>query len=87
VKVIDYKEGIEHDMVTDNQEPIDYPKSDVLQFITEKGTKVSARPSGTEPKIKCYVSVNEVMENKADYHKVGSQLDAKIKAITQALDV
>ncbi len=87
VKVIDYKEGIEHDMVTDNQEPIDYPKSDVLQFITEKGTKVSARPSGTEPKIKFYVSVNEVMENKADYHKVGSQLDAKIKAITQALDV
>jgi phosphoglucomutase len=56
-----------------------------LQFITEKGSKISARPSGTEPKIKFYVSVNEVMENQDDYHKVSSQLDVKIKAIAQSL--
>jgi phosphoglucomutase len=56
-----------------------------LQFITEKGSKITARPSGTEPKIKFYVSVNEVMENKDDYHKVSSQLDTKIKAIAQSL--
>jgi phosphoglucomutase len=85
VKVIDYKEGYEQDMITDNREPVHFPKSDVLQFITEKGSKISARPSGTEPKIKFYVSVNEVMENQDDYHKVSSQLDVKIKAIAQSL--
>ena len=85
VKVIDYKEGYEQDMIIDNREPVHFPKSDVLQFITEKGSKISARPSGTEPKIKFYVSVNEVMENQDDYHKVSSQLDEKIKAIAQSL--
>ena len=85
VKVIDYKEGYEQDMITDNREPVNFPKSDVLQFITEKGSKISARPSGTEPKIKFYVSVNEVLESKEDYHKVGSQLDDKIKAIAGSL--
>jgi len=87
VKVIDYKEGYEHDMITDNRMPVHFPTSDVLQFITEKGSKISARPSGTEPKIKFYVSVSDVLENKADYHTVGKQLDAKIKAISESFNI
>lgn len=87
VKIIDYKEGYEHDTVTDNREPVHFPKSDVLQFITEKGSKISARPSGTEPKIKFYISVNDVLENKADYHMVASTLDTKIQAIGQSLNI
>ena len=66
-KVIDYLEGMEKDMTTGKQKPIDFPESNVLQFFTEQGTKVSARPSGTEPKIKFYFSVNTPMDSIDDF--------------------
>jgi len=53
----------------------------VLQFILTDGSKISARPSGTEPKIKFYFSVNGKLSNAADFEKVGKELDEKIKAI------
>ena len=55
------------------------PKSNVLQFITNKGTKVTARPSGTEPKIKYYVSVQHKMKESEDYSKVRQLLKQKVK--------
>ena len=61
------------------------PKSNVLQLITNKGTKLTARPSGTEPKIKFYFSVNEKLNSKTDYTLVKSKLAEKIKAIQKEL--
>ena len=59
------------------------PKSDVLQFLTADGTKVSVRPSGTEPKIKYYISVKEPLPSVADYTIVNKALDAKIQGIVR----
>lgn len=60
---------------------LDFPKSDVLQFYLEDGTKISVRPSGTEPKIKFYISVFTNLKSKEEFEKVNAQLDAKLKAI------
>ena len=57
------------------------PKSNVLQFITNKGTKLTARPSGTEPKIKFYFSVNEKLNSKKDYELIKDKLNKKIENI------
>ena len=60
---------------------IKLPKSNVLQFILADGSKISARPSGTEPKIKFYFSINTKLKNAADFDKMNAALDEKIKAI------
>lgn len=60
---------------------IQLPKSNVLQFILADGSKISARPSGTEPKIKFYFSVNDTLASAADYEKVNAALDQKIAGI------
>lgn len=64
-----------------SQWDIQLPKSNVLQFILADGSIISARPSGTEPKIKFYFSVKEDLASAADFDKVNLQLDEKIKAI------
>jgi phosphoglucomutase len=64
-----------------SQWDIQLPKSNVLQFILTDGSIISARPSGTEPKIKFYFSVKETLSSAADFDKVNQQLDEKIKAI------
>ena len=81
VTLLDYKASISKNLLTGTETPIDMEKSNVLQFITADGTKVSARPSGTEPKIKFYFSVNAPLTNAADYNKTEQQLQAKIKTI------
>ena len=81
VKAIDYLEGIEKDLVSGEQKPIEFPESNVLQFFTESGTKVSARPSGTEPKIKFYFSVNTSLANREAFEEAWQQLDDKITTI------
>jgi phosphoglucomutase len=83
----DYEKGVETDMNTNTTKTIELPKSDVLQFITEDGSIISARPSGTEPKIKFYCSVNGKLASKAAYHETDAQLDAKIDTIMQDLGV
>jgi len=87
VKAIDYKESIEKDLVNGTEKEIDYPKSNVLQFFTSDGSKISARPSGTEPKIKFYFSVNDKLENKDDFDKVDDLLDQRIESIIWDLGV
>lgn len=81
VKIMDYQIGKTFDKLTGEEEKIDLPSSNVLQFILEDDTKISARPSGTEPKIKFYISVNEKLLRKEDYDSINMQLDARIKAI------
>ena len=60
---------------------IELPKSNVLQFITADGTKISARPSGTEPKIKFYFSVNTKLARKEDFDATYAMLEARIGSI------
>jgi len=65
--------------------PIELPKSDVLQFFLEDGTKISMRPSGTEPKIKFYFSVRADLKAVADFKKVEAKLDSRIEDIIVAM--
>lgn len=85
IRVEDYQTSVAIDMTTGDKLPIDIPKSNVLIYYTEDGTKIAARPSGTEPKIKFYFSVNMPLDNKADFAKVENQLDAKIERIVQEM--
>ncbi len=66
---------------------ITIPKSDVLQFFTADGTKISIRPSGTEPKIKFYFGVKGKMNDTADYQKVNEALDQKFEDIIKELKI
>jgi phosphoglucomutase len=81
VRLMDYENRVETDIRTGRQTPIALEKSDVLQFITEDGSKISARPSGTEPKIKFYVSVNEPLPRKEDFDAVTQKLQDKVQGI------
>ncbi|WP_302590278.1 phospho-sugar mutase [uncultured Muribaculum sp.] len=76
------------DIATGNKTKMDMPTtSNVLQYFTADGTKVSVRPSGTEPKIKFYVEVKGRMETAADYDKAIEAADAKIEAIKKDLGI
>jgi len=66
-------------MATGNKKIIDLPKSDVLQFITIDGDVISARPSGTEPKIKFYCSVKAPLRDKSQYEELQKELEAKVE--------
>ncbi|WDF80784.1 phospho-sugar mutase [Mucilaginibacter sp. KACC 22773] len=87
VTLKDYEFQVETDLNTNTTKAIELPTSDVLQFITEDGSIISARPSGTEPKIKFYCSVNGKLASKEAYADTDKQLDAKIDAIMQDLGV
>ena len=68
------------------EQPLDFPEtSNVLQWYTEDGTKVSVRPSGTEPKIKFYIEVKSQMSCAADYPAARAQAQEKIKAVAESL--
>ena len=83
----DYEKRIETDLNTNTTKAIELPTSDVLQFITEDGSIISARPSGTEPKIKFYCSVNGKLASKEAYKETDKQLDEKIDGIMKDLGV
>ena len=81
VQLLDYELKVGKNLQTGESWAIDLPKSNVLQFITADGTKISARPSGTEPKIKFYFSVNAPLASAADFDKVMGELRGKITGI------
>ena len=85
VKINDFQTLEATDVKTGVKTPIDQDRSNVLQWFTEDGTKVSVRPSGTEPKIKFYFGVKASLPSVADYDKVLAELDAKIEGIKQDL--
>ncbi|RXE75057.1 phospho-sugar mutase [Muribaculaceae bacterium Isolate-013 (NCI)] len=67
---------------------LDFPTtSNVLQYFTEDGTKVSVRPSGTEPKIKFYIEVRGKMASRAEYHDAEAAADAKIEIVKKELGI
>ena len=81
VTVEDFKLSICKNLVLKSTEPISIPKADVLIYTTEDGSKVALRPSGTEPKIKFYISVNTNLSNVTAFASTEHTLDAKIDAI------
>ncbi|MFY0254643.1 phospho-sugar mutase [Chitinophaga sp. 30R24] len=81
VTLYDYQLQQIRDIKTGEIKTLDLPKSNVLQFLLADGSKISARPSGTEPKIKFYFSVNAPLQSVADYDKVTAELDEKIQRI------
>lgn len=83
----DYDQGIERDLITGKVSNLDLPKSNVLQFFLEDGSKISVRPSGTEPKIKYYFSVNQTLKDKNEYTKQRSRLEQAIDAIIAELEI
>jgi phosphoglucomutase len=83
--LLDYELQTGKNLQTGETYPISLPKSNVLQFLLNDGTKISARPSGTEPKIKFYFSVNSKLENAAGFEAADKLLDEKISRIVSEM--
>jgi phosphoglucomutase len=81
VRISDYKTQVTQDLVSGAKSKTDLVKSDVLQFFLEDGTKISVRPSGTEPKIKFYFSVNTKLETVNKFDETEKFLDKRIDDI------
>lgn len=81
VDIYDYQTQQKRSLANGATAAINLPKSNVLQFVLEDGSKISARPSGTEPKIKFYFSVHAPLAAAADFDKVSEQLDQRVAAI------
>lgn len=84
-KLLDYELKVGKNLLDGSSWDIDLPKSNVLQFELTDGTKISARPSGTEPKIKFYFSVNSVLSDASVFEAEEKKLDEKIAQIIKAL--
>jgi phosphoglucomutase len=85
LRLLDYKILKEKNLLDGSTSTLEFPSSDVLQFYLEDGSKVSVRPSGTEPKIKFYISVNTKLPTKDEYANVTKILDQRIEGIEQYL--
>lgn len=84
-RILDYNTLNEKNLKTGKITSLNFPNSDVLQFYLEDGTKISVRPSGTEPKIKFYISVNTKLNSRKEFDQVNQALDKKIKNIEDYL--
>ncbi len=83
VELLDYQKQVRTDLASGATEAIKLPKSNVLQFVTEDGSKISARPSGTEPKIKFYFSVNTKLESIDKFGDAQRIAKEKIRSIIE----
>ena len=87
IRIEDYKSSKAVNLITKEDEIIDMPKADVLIYYTEDGSKICARPSGTEPKIKFYISVREELDTKENFKAVENVLNEKIKNIVNSMQL
>ena len=87
VTLLDYELQVGRNLQTGESWKLNLPKSNVLQFITAKGSKISARPSGTEPKIKFYFSVNTELKDKASFDSKYQMLQDKINGIIKDMQL
>jgi len=85
IRINDYEKQISHNIITGSKNAIDLTKSDVLQFFLEDGSKISIRPSGTEPKIKFYFSVNTKLTAAEKFDEAEKVLDNRIDDIIKDL--
>jgi phosphoglucomutase len=81
----DYQASTRKNLITGKETNINLPKSNVLIYQTVSGTRLAARPSGTEPKIKFYFSVNSPLKSKENALTVEKALDAKIQKIIKEM--
>ena len=81
LQLLDYDVRKGKNLITGEAWDITLPKSNVLQFILADGTKISARPSGTEPKIKFYFSVHTILEKEEDFEAIHKKLEDRIQAV------
>jgi len=87
IRIEDYSTGKAQNMKTGTFETMDVPASNVLIYHTEDGSKIAARPSGTEPKIKFYISVQLPMAKAEDFDLITENLDQKIKLIVKDMKI
>ena len=87
VKLEDYDLSVSTNMITGEESSIDIPKSNVIIYYLEDGSQIALRPSGTEPKIKFYVSVNTPLKSVEDYDDTEAKLDAKADAILKDMNL
>lgn len=87
VRINDYQLHESTDLISGKKEHLDLPTSNVLQFFTKDGNKITVRPSGTEPKIKFYFGVKGELQNAADFDKVNAALDQKIENIKKSMNL
>jgi len=87
VCIEDYKNSTSRNLITNDVETINIPKSDVLIYYLEDGSKICARPSGTEPKIKFYFSVNTTLDSIKNTKSVEAELDEKIRNIIAGMNL
>jgi phosphoglucomutase len=85
--VEDYQSSLAINLLDGSQSTMNLPKSNVLIYYTEDGSKICARPSGTEPKIKFYISVNTFLDSVDDFKEADAILDQKIKNIITAMQL
>jgi phosphoglucomutase len=85
ISLSDYQASKSKNLGTGVETNIDLPKSNVLIYQTENGTRIAARPSGTEPKIKFYFSVNAPLDSKENAPEIEASLDAKIQRIIKEM--
>ena len=81
----DYNTSTAKNVLTGEEKTIDIPKSNVLIYETEDGTRIAARPSGTEPKVKFYITTNAKLDTAENYKTVNAALNAKIDLIVKEL--
>lgn len=86
-RIEDYQISKAKNFITNKDEPIDIPKSNVIIYYTADGSKIALRPSGTEPKIKFYMSVNASLSSKEEHPTVETQLHQKINAILKDMNL
>ena len=87
ISIYNYEKSQRIDLKTNRATKINFPKSNVIEFNTANGTKVILRPSGTEPKIKMYISVNINLESKEQYLEKNAFLNNRIKAIIEEINL
>jgi phosphoglucomutase len=87
IAINDYLLQISKRVKADIETPIDLPKSNVLQFFTEDGSKITMRPSGTEPKIKFYFGVKDSLDKVENFETKKAELQAKLDAIAADLGI
>ena len=85
VMIKDYLKGKTFNLTERTEEDIQLPRSNVLQFFLEDGSKISVRPSGTEPKIKFYFGVREKLDSKEDYQSTDTRLEQKLESIIRSM--
>ena len=87
VLIEDYQTSVAKNLQTLEETTIDVPKSNVLIYYTEEGSKIALRPSGTEPKIKFYISVNTYLDNVSAFATTEQLLENKIDAILKDMNL